>query len=167
VSGASKERSGAQPRKYCSDRCRSNKPNVVDNKIETLIMDLLSAQGEFSSQTRKDKGGSRVLVSCDEVQRLFFADQDPEDVDKQREGQVQAYRRERIRRAARRAVVFGLSHEQKTELGEGIAARSQLHQASMQPNGHLESRLFCEAVQDGKVVDPSFAKGNWYIRFRE
>jgi hypothetical protein len=140
---------------------------VVDTKIETLIKDLLSAQGDFNSQTRRDRGGSRVLVSCDEVQRLFFADQDLEDVDKQRQGQFQAYRRERVRRAARRAVVFGLSPEQKTEPGVGIAAGSQLHQACMQPNGHFESRLFCEAVQDGKVVEPSFAKGNWYIRFRE
>jgi hypothetical protein len=135
---------------------------VVDSEIEALILDLLSAEGSSNSQTR------RVLLSCDEVQRRFFTDQGPEHSDKQRQGQLQADRRERVRRAARRAVVFGLAPEQKTTPGESVAVGSQSHQAPLQLNGvHPESRLLCEAVQDGKVVEPSFAKGDWYIRFRQ
>lgn len=62
----------------------------------------------------------------------------------QREGQERANVREVIRGAARRAVVFGLPSSSDNE-----------------------TRRKCEAVVDGKVIEPSFAKGDWGIRWRE
>ncbi|KAF2740067.1 hypothetical protein EJ04DRAFT_482749 [Polyplosphaeria fusca] len=58
-------------------------------------------------------------------------------LEKRRLGEKKAEEREQVRRAARRGVVFG-----------------------------FEGRL-CEAVMQGKVVEPSYAKGNWAIRWRE
>jgi hypothetical protein len=64
-------------------------------------------------------------------------------LEKRRQGQKRAKEREMTKCAARRGVVFGFS------VGE---------------DG--EKRL-CEAVMSGKVVEPSFAKGDWAIRWRE
>ncbi|ROW14820.1 hypothetical protein VPNG_03693 [Cytospora leucostoma] len=61
-------------------------------------------------------------------------------LEKRRQGQRKAKQREMVRCAARRGVVFGLV----TEV-EG------------------EERRKCEAVMNGKVVEPSFAKGNWLL----
>ncbi|KAF1959889.1 hypothetical protein CC80DRAFT_489944 [Byssothecium circinans] len=64
---------------------------------------------------------------------------------KRREGQRRADEREMVRRAARRLVAFGVH-------GEGEEAR--------------EGRK-CEAVMKGAVVEASFAKGEWGVRWRE
>lgn len=63
-------------------------------------------------------------------------------LEKRREGLRRARHREMVRCAARRGVVFGL--------GEGADGKRK-----------------CEAVMLGKVVEPSFAKGDWSIRWRE
>ncbi|KAF9874223.1 hypothetical protein CkaCkLH20_08206 [Colletotrichum karsti] len=60
---------------------------------------------------------------------------------KREEGQRRAHEREMVRCAARRGVVFGFA------VGE--------------------ERRKCEAVMQGKVVEPSFAKGDWGVRWRE
>lgn len=65
-------------------------------------------------------------------------------LDKRRQGQRRVKQREMVRCAARRGVVFGF-------LGEEGG----------------EERRKCEAVMNGKVVEPSFAKGDWAIRWRE
>ncbi|KZL64095.1 hypothetical protein CI238_04497 [Colletotrichum incanum] len=63
--------------------------------------------------------------------------------EKRAEGQRKAHEREMVRCAARRGVVFGF-------LVDG-----------------REERRKCEAVMQGKVVEPSFAKGDWAVRWRE
>lgn len=78
----------------------------------------------------------------------------PEMLLKRREGQKRADEREMIRSAARRAVIFG-----PQPYGTGIAK---------QPNaGPNEKKRLCEAVMNGAVVEPSLAKGDWGIRWRE
>lgn len=74
-------------------------------------------------------------------------DETDEMLEKRRQGQKKARHREMVRCAARRAVVFGLV------AGDGP--------------GEGEDRRKCEAVMNGKVVEPSFAKGSWSIRWRE
>jgi hypothetical protein len=66
---------------------------------------------------------------------------------KRREGQKKADQRELVRCAARRGVAFGFVIKDRGEKSE-------------------EKRL-CEAVMQGKVVESSFAKGEWGIRWRE
>jgi hypothetical protein len=62
---------------------------------------------------------------------------------KRREGQRRADEREMVRKAARRGCAFGFTVE-----GE-------------------EEKRKCEAVMKGTVVESSFAKGEWAIRWRE
>lgn len=62
---------------------------------------------------------------------------------KRREGQKRAEERERVRQAARRGCAFGFAVE-----GE-------------------EAKKKCEAVMKGVVVESSFAKGEWGVRWRE
>ncbi|RSL62850.1 hypothetical protein CEP54_005542 [Fusarium duplospermum] len=61
-------------------------------------------------------------------------------LEKRKEGQKRAKEKEMTKCAARRGVVFGFL------VGE--------------------ERRLCEAVMAGKVVEPSFAKGDWSIRWR-
>lgn len=67
---------------------------------------------------------------------------------KRRAGQRRARHREMVRCAARRGVVFGFG------------------QGGGEDENNRERRK-CEAVMLGKVVEPSFAKGDWSIRWRE
>lgn len=65
---------------------------------------------------------------------------------KRLEGQRKAEEREQVRCAARRLVAFGYLINQGKE---------------------NEQRLLCEAVMKGEVVESSFAKGDWGVRWRE
>lgn len=65
-------------------------------------------------------------------------------LEKRRQGQKRAKEREMTKCAARRGVVFGFS-----------------------VNDDGGEKRLCEAVMSGKVVEPSFAKGDWAIRWRE
>lgn len=79
--------------------------------------------------------------------RAERVDETDEMLEKRRQGQKKARQREMVRCAARRAVVFGLA------AGDG--------------QGEGKDRRKCEAVMNGKVVEPSFAKGSWSIRWRD
>lgn len=65
------------------------------------------------------------------------------------EGQKKAHQREMVRCAARRGVTFGFLLKKAEN------------------DGTQEERRKCEAVMQDKVVEPSFAKGDWSIRWRE
>lgn len=180
--------------KYCSDGCRKRRLAPLDKKIDATILSLLlgrenSGIEQIDVKSRMRKGDHRNIIFCDEVEAVVFPghksaaveakatsddEADPyaltneEDLDSQgnrpnptgpgsdtarREGQKKAEEREMIRRAARRAVVFGLPLDSGGEL--------------VQKPSEESPRRKCEAVMNGKVVEPSFAKGNWAIRWRE
>ncbi|KAJ4993943.1 hypothetical protein SVAN01_00420 [Stagonosporopsis vannaccii] len=67
------------------------------------------------------------------------------------EGQRRADEREMVRKAARRGVAFGFL----AEGDEGVRG------------GEKGERRKCEAVMKGAVVEASFAKGEWGVRWRE
>ncbi|KAL2351354.1 hypothetical protein BJ546DRAFT_853976 [Cryomyces antarcticus] len=71
----------------------------------------------------------------------------PDMIEKRREGQRRAEEREMVRRAARRGCAFGL-----LDLNWGKEDKT---------------RRKCEAVMNDIVVEASFAKGDWGIRWRE
>ncbi|KAF4450818.1 hypothetical protein F53441_6150 [Fusarium austroafricanum] len=235
------------PAKYCSSRCRTQKPGKLDRELERAFVKLLSAEEGMTEEAKKQakggsrkhkkgknsKGDNRILVPCSAAEELVFgpnrasmeeeneeshsedeASKEPEhtkapseprtseeDMDlsgnikvenyidgdvlarmsvrsgtrirppqsisevngsvggekgraeriqetdamleKRKQGQKRAKEKEMTKCAARRGVIFGLS---------------------VNENG--EKRL-CEAVMSGKVVEPSFAKGDWAIRWRE
>ena len=70
-------------------------------------------------------------------------EENEEMLQKRIEGQRRAHEREMVRCAARRGIAFGFA------LGAGSEVKK------------------CEAVMQGKVVESSFAKGDWSIRWRE
>jgi hypothetical protein len=232
------------PAKYCSSRCRTQKPGKLDRELEKAFVKLLTAEESAADEGKKQakggkhkkgknsKGDNRILVPCSAAEELVFGpnrasmegeieehhsdeetnemeqtqapseSRSPEDMDlsgniikddnhidgdvlarmsvrsgtrirppqsisevngsvggekgraerihetdamleKRRQGQKRAKEREMTKCAARRGVVFGF-----TVSDEG------------------EKRL-CEAVMAGKIVEPSFAKGDWAIRWRE
>jgi len=74
-------------------------------------------------------------------------EENEEMLEKRMEGQQKAHERELVRCAARRGVAFGF-------VVKAIPSEP-------------EERRKCEAVMQGKVVEPSFAKGEWSVRWRE
>ncbi|ETS75237.1 hypothetical protein PFICI_13721 [Pestalotiopsis fici W106-1] len=72
---------------------------------------------------------------------------------KRRLGQRRAKEKEMVKCAARRGVVFGFLAGDQDGAGQG--------------GGDMGGRRKCEAVSNGNVVEPSFAKGDWQIRWRE
>ncbi|KAF2805303.1 uncharacterized protein BDZ99DRAFT_490851 [Mytilinidion resinicola] len=95
-----------------------------------------------------------------------------ENLEKRQEGQRRAEEREMVRRAARRGIVFGFV------VDEGVGARLEHHGKTQGRNAQSRravdadhapqtTRWKCEALMQGAVVEPSFAKGDWAIRWRE
>ncbi|PVI06103.1 hypothetical protein DM02DRAFT_34525 [Periconia macrospinosa] len=95
------------------------------------------SQSSINGSIGGEKGWAERIEETDEMKA------------KRREGQRRADEREMVRRAARRLVAFGTSAG-----APGVAA------------GDGEKRK-CEAVMKGVVVEASFAKGEWGIRWRE
>jgi len=242
------QKSDTTPAKYCSSRCRSQKPGPQDRRIENAFIALLDDEHTFNGEEipesitskivkTKGKGDSRLLVPCSAVETLVFGsrldpsktfgrkknraprsianesgewksvdmvsdddhpvqsddelvefttvgfagkvrppqymtdinggvggekgwaergDETVEAANSRKKGLKIAEEREMVKRAARRGCVFGFVQESKDGLAKtqttsdrGSAARK------------------CEAVVNGSVVEPSFAKGDWGIRWRE
>lgn len=108
-------------------------------------------------QTPSESGG----VEEDEQDRANDTEGDGAAIEKRRQGQLRAQEREMVRCAARRGVVFGfLVPAPEERIGRTGLGRK--------PDTAEEGeRRLCEAVMAGKVVEPSFAKGDWGIRWRE
>ncbi|KAF2423668.1 hypothetical protein EJ08DRAFT_595682 [Tothia fuscella] len=222
--------------KYCSSRCRNQKPKATDKRIEDAFVALLNEESTFEGEPipseirstksqKKTKGDTRIIIPCSAAETLLFGSRhDPtkthgrkknkapraldsgewksvdmesdeeedtrseeslpehltvgfagkvrppqnktdinggiggekgwaerseeteEDAAKRREGQKVAEERESVKRAARRGCIFGFLVEGWEE---------------------PPVRRKCEAVMNGAVVEPSFAKGDWGIRWRE
>lgn len=95
-----------------------------------------------------------------------------EEVEKRRAGQRRAEEREMVRRAARRACAFGLKVDLNREAASEGHSKSTSWKAKVTDTQDSDShgsvlRGKCEAVMNGVVVEPSFAKGEWAIRWRE
>ena len=129
--------------KYCATCGRvisSNHRNFDERKYcskscSTTKVTSLDRELEGAFVSRAISNGH---VSCDEVQRQFEAEgkgPNPSPDDKQRAGLETAKWRERVRRAGRRVVVFP----------------------------HDSDDTF-QCVQQGKAIEPSFAKGDWEVR---
>ena len=102
----------------------------------------------------------------------------PEMLEKRLEGQKRAEERELVRCAARRLCAFGVVVEDlfggedgRDSGGKGKGKGKQsvglLREDGDDGGGRQESRKKCEAVMSGNVVEASYAKGEWGIRWRE
>ena len=79
------------------------------------------------------------------------------------EGQRRTEEKEMVRRAARRGVVFGFIVESAGSGGAKVARGVQAEGGGVE----LGVRKKCEALMNASVVEPSYAKGNWSLRWRE
>lgn len=245
--------------KYCSERCRRNKPKPKDREIEEKIVALLDGKEDSgiektAAQSRVIKGDKRLVITCDEIEEAVFGsrhdptkvfgrrknratraiggnkgewtsvdmedessddaeqlqpvsddgtpsagthvrppqtesevnfsvggerghqekiEETPEALAKRLEGQKRAEEREMVRRAARRAVVFGfaadevLPGEPAEDEGGRKKTKAKSKKTASSDSKPAAARRKCEALMNGAVVEPSFAKGNWSIRWRE
>lgn len=104
------------------------------------------------------------VKTADEEEHVDGKSQEEAPPDTRRqEGQRRADEREKVRRAARRAVVFGFA----VDPPETNQSKSKAKGADKEQPPEEAPRRKCEAVMNGQVVEPSFAKGNWSIRWRE
>lgn len=94
--------------------------------------------------------------------------------DAKRRGQKKAEEREIVRCAARRLCVLGLPLQSETEadsLAVGREGRGRVKESKSTKNRTVNDHEVlqkCEAVlPNGKVVEPSFAKGDFGIRWRD
>lgn len=188
------------PPKYCSDRCRREKPPAnqqgVEGEIERVFVELLGS-------------GGRRVVDCVEVERKIFGGlAQAQDVEIEQDGELQsgealsgqtsdeddsggvpltgyslpgvssekqigvldsltpqqlgrqrAANREKVRQAARRGAVFGF-------LTASTEASTQ-SQGRKDREGDEIRRRRVEAIQSGRVVEASFAKGPWGVRWKD
>ena len=89
-------------------------------------------------------------------------------VEKRLAGQKRAEEKEMVRRAARRGVVFGFLDSTKGNEDSAKKGKGGKVEGDGKGKGLTEERRRkCEAVMSGKVVEASFAKGGWGIRWRE
>lgn len=92
-----------------------------------------------------------------------------EELMKRREGQRRAEEREMVRRAARRLIVFGhsIQPDHADISNVEVEAQGRSKKKSVRGSPPSDHQRKCEALMNGSVVEPSFAKGNWAIRWRE
>ncbi|KAI2602843.1 hypothetical protein GGR54DRAFT_465245 [Hypoxylon sp. NC1633] len=119
----------------------------LDDSDEESVDGDVAARMAVRSGTRVRPPQTTSLVNGSvggEKGKAERAEETEENARRRLEGQRRAQQREMVRSAARRGVVFGFATGP-----EDAAARK------------------CEAVMQGRVVEPSFTKGNWGIRWRE
>ena len=100
----------------------------------------------------------------------------PEMLQKRLDGQKRADERELVRCAARRLCAFGVvvddlitngEAKNKGAKGKGKGRGKQKGGNDSDDGGEQEHRKRCEAIMSGSVVEASYAKGEWGIRWRE
>ncbi|KXT18763.1 hypothetical protein AC579_8216 [Pseudocercospora musae] len=125
-------------------------------------------------------GGVRIRPPQEESEINFAAgggergrhekiEETPDDLLKRREGAKKAEEREMVRRAARRIIIFGVEvPKRETYEKKASKAKSKGKHAEEEDvdDSTTETRK-AEALMAGMVVEPSFAKGNWAVRWRD
>ncbi|KAK6906102.1 hypothetical protein L486_06331 [Kwoniella mangroviensis CBS 10435] len=128
------------PRKYCSSTCRSHGKSPYLKGIRTALI-------EGYHRSLDDRPTGQVIL-CSEVEKNTFdptsnKDKDEKVDNNQTSSLSPTEQREESRRAARRIVAFGFPSQGIAEEGREV-----------------------EAIQNGKSVETSFAKGEWGIRWK-
>lgn len=147
--------------------------NSGDAATADPLFDDANDNGEAGGGVRINSHHVRALQSRSEVNFSVGGErgwaekieETPEMLAKRREGQQRAEERELVRNAARRAVAFGIWTQCATP--ESAAKQGEKGRERAQNESERRRKRKCEALMSGQVVEPSFAKGDWEIRFRE
>lgn len=134
-----------------------------DNHFQTNGVSIRIRPPQAKSDVNFSVGGERGWAEK--------IDETPEMEQKRLEGVKKAEEKEMVKQAARRAVVFGLPAPQSAKLGRkgGKDGKKNAKRAEPEPEEEDQQPVMrkCEALMNGAVVEPSFAKGDWSIRWRE
>ena len=137
---------------------------------------------DFDGEDLEVEGGGGVRVlggrgwGDDDDGAVEVEPETPELAERRRAGQKKAEEREFVRCVVRRAVVCGVEVEGWEEVGGngGGAKKSKKGKGKRDADSEDEDvrseakpRRKCEAVMSGQVVEPSFAKGDWSVRWRD
>ena len=127
----------------------------------------LQSQSEVNGSIGGEKGWAEKIEESPELQQ------------KRLEGQKRAEEREQVRCAARRLCAFGIEVEtpdigreakdrgtKGKRKGKGIKDKG-VYDGDDDGGGQQRIMKKCEAVMSGNVVEASYAKGEWGIRWRE
>lgn len=119
-----------------------------------------TAKGYGSGKVRPPQGKSDVNGSIGGEKGWAERIEETEDMKSKRiEGQRRAEEREMVRRAARRGCAFGFVFSEELTSDE--------KNSDDKIQCQIKKRRKCEAVMKGAAVEPSFAKGEWGIRWRD
>ncbi|KAH9844603.1 hypothetical protein Tdes44962_MAKER07242 [Teratosphaeria destructans] len=161
-----------------NDTAGSVTDGSVDEDAMTGGVSLLS----INDHIRAPQDHSEINFSAGGGERGWAEkiEETPEMMARRREGQRRAEEKELVKQVARRAVVFGiLMHAGSGGEGKGKGGgngkkggRKKGTKGDEIGEGEGEAgdervRRKCEALMNGTIVEPSFAKGDWEIRFRE
>ena len=125
------------------------------------------SQSEVNGSIGGEKGWAEKIIET------------PEMLQKRLEGQKRAEERESVRCAARRLCAFGVVVDGLVGGGDakGKGAKGKGKGKEKGKGGRVgdgagddevgQERRKCEAVMSGSVVEASYAKGEWGIRWRE
>ena len=131
--------------------------SVGDGVDHESLSGAESVGGGAVSENEESDGG--VAVGDVETAEPGFASDN--DLTPQQLGRQRAANREKVRQAARRGVVFGLLVD---ETGYDDSGERR---TVGEVGGKGQRRRQVEAVQGGRVVEASFAKGEWGVRWRD
>ncbi|THV96498.1 hypothetical protein D6D25_09149, partial [Aureobasidium pullulans] len=153
------------------DTIEHGSTKVMDNRGVPLA-EALEDDADADADVVKLKGRVRPPQSESDVNGSIGGEkgwaerinETPEMLQKRRDGQRRAEEKEMVKCAARRAVVFGLESS-RVLTGEG--KKGKKGKDDDDGEAKQQGRRMCEAVMHGAVVEPSYAKGDWSIRWRE
>lgn len=142
---------------------------ITVDEIEAIVFDRKVAEAKTSNDHKEDEVEEDPYATDEEIPTGDLQGKPPNptgpgSAEKRQEGQKRAEEREIVRRAARRAVVFGFPVEQVDGMPKDKTSKTSTDQRA---SADEAPRRKCEAVMNGHIVEPSFAKGNWSIRWRE
>lgn len=176
VSDTESEREAPRPQDSSEDE--SDEPVHSDHEDDGAQTDGSLASIDGGVRIRPPQDQSEVNFSVGgERGKHEKIEESADDLEKRRQGAKRAEEREMVRRAARRGIVFGFEVPRREQPNAGKkqgknkakskrgAAEEQDDEAAAQESA-TEIRK-AEALMGGMVVEPSFAKGNWSIRWRE
>lgn len=184
------------------DRAKSNQRSTErrkakgDSRLLVLCSDVenivFEREASWRSSTRRGQGFERkVEFSRVDVDNIIEANAEPSgqstealtedstskeanvnDIkSKQMQGLKNAEEKETVKCAARRGCIFGFEVRNDTDDRRTRAKERNFEfRESVVNDGTRpakQTRRLCEAVVNGIVVEPSFAKGDWGIRWRE
>lgn len=150
-----------------SDDDERTRPSFDDD------VNLTDGSGDSTSggvRVRPPQNQSEVNFSVGgERSRLEKIDETPDDLEKRRQGAKRAEEREMVRRAVRRGIVFGFEVQKSPDTTAKHSKKSKKKVAEQDDLDDQTDREIrkAEAIMNGMVVEPSFAKGNWSTRWRQ